>query len=256
MKIKVECTNTLCKNYNSNTKSCIKDNITISCNGCESFVKGMQYYINLVWKAIENTNMIFKMELDDELKLGLFLVMKIWNLSFKDTNYGFIFLVKGEDGKALKHEDIVNDCDILFNYEEYLKYKEMDLEGKLLDIIPNKNKDIEEEKEEKDPEYGWLSPKGTFYTGEFGEHESIAHNIIKKYYKEEYWKEEKLCTAGDFLVKKKNFVLIDRPSGILGPIQVTRNYERNLTKKQKEFLYDYFVNIGDKERANNYLGDN
>ena len=53
----------------------------------------------------------------------------------------------------------------------------------------------------------------------------------------------------DFLVYEKGYCLIHDPAGT-GYI-VT--YKKPFTKKQREFLYDYFIAAGDKTRAREYL---
>lgn len=53
----------------------------------------------------------------------------------------------------------------------------------------------------------------------------------------------------DFLVYKKGYCLIHDPVG--NGYIVT--HKKSLTKKQREFLYDYFVAAGDKTRAKEYL---
>ena len=61
-------------------------------------------------------------------------------------------------------------------------------------------------------------------------------------------------TVGDFLVDR-GWVLVDNPLRY-GVDKVTYNYEKRLTKAQKEYLYDYFYNRGEKERAKMFLEEN
>lgn len=62
---------------------------------------------------------------------------------------------------------------------------------------------------------GWLAPDGDFIECGWGEHTDIAYQILNnKGFKEEYrasryyWRE----TAGDFLVRRKFYMLFDNPS--------------------------------------------
>lgn len=56
----------------------------------------------------------------------------------------------------------------------------------------------------------------------------------------------------DFLAEVKGYCLIHNPSGYNGYI-VTNI--RNLTKKQKKFLYEYFMDMGDSFKAEQFLDD-
>ena len=82
-----------------------------------------------------------------------------------------------------------------------------------------------------------------------GEHENLAHRIIEEKNWENEW--DIHGTGVDFLVYKKHYVLIHAPNGV--DINVT--YNGNLTKKQKEFLYDYFMNRNMPLRANLYYNE-
>ena len=77
----------------------------------------------------------------------------------------------------------------------------------------------------------------------------MAYKIQKdyKYTSEEY------NEPSDMLVYEKNWALIHNPSQHKIP-QVTCNFER-LTKKQKDFLYNYYSDLGYQEVANKYLED-
>lgn len=107
--------------------------------------------------------------------------------------------------------------------------------------------------------YGWLSPTGKFIPSPWNTHEDYAERICEKNeWNQEYWEwfdEEPsaVCITSrlmrDFLVHKKGYCLIHDPTGA-GYI-VT--YKKPLTKKQREFLYDYFIAAGDKIRAREYL---
>ena len=69
--------------------------------------------------------------------------------------------------------------------------------------------------------------------------------------------EDKECeydyyTARDFLSEVKGYVLIHNPAGSGNYIV---SHVKPLTKKQKDFLYGYFMDLGDKWKAEQYLND-
>ena len=89
----------------------------------------------------------------------------------------------------------------------------------------------------------------------YGTHEGSAIEIIQKngwvdeYEKRDY---EILNLARDYLCGVKGYVLIQNPSMDGGYIVTNM---KPLTKKQKEFLYDYFMAVGNSARANHYMED-
>ena len=103
----------------------------------------------------------------------------------------------------------------------------------------------------------WLYPAGEFTESPFGEHEESAEEICeKKGFETEYraWRKENLGTGEmrlyrDFLAQVKGYCLIHNPSGTGGYI-VTNI--RELTKKQREFLFDYFMDMGDRFKAEQF----
>lgn len=54
----------------------------------------------------------------------------------------------------------------------------------------------------------------------------------------------------DFLIEVEGYALIHNPSNSGGYVVSHRSI---LTGKQREFLYDYFYEIGDKWKAEHYL---
>lgn len=115
---------------------------------------------------------------------------------------------------------------------------------------------VTHEKPKKDSQpFGWLSPAGKFTEGDFAEHEEVAERIIEKSgFGEEYenWLMDngEGVTCRDFLANVKGYCLIHNPSGYGGYIV---SNSKPLTKKQKEFLYGYFIDIGDKFKADQYI---
>ena len=243
---KVFCKNTECKHHTSGDRCDVT--VKIGYNGkCQSFEKGIVYYFHLVWKALGNSNYIDASLLNDDLRIGIYYVMSVYHLGFSEAEMGtwrIIMLKDSEDGGGLKYEDIVArgmDDDIFHKlYEEFN-------EGKLPEIKKEKAK------KESQP-FGWLSPTGEFTEGDWCEHEEVAEEIVEKkgFYKEyrEWRKTDYSRLCRDFLSEVKGYCLIHNPSMNGG--YIVSNI-KPLTKKQKEFLYGYFMDIGDRFKAEQYV---
>jgi len=91
--------------------------------------------------------------------------------------------------------------------------------------------------------YGWLNPSGVFYPVEIN-HERWAADYVHKHLGKDYYSEIRYG-FGDYL-EKRGWLLLHNPMG--GRAEINQCYRR-LTKKQKEFLYDYFAKDGDIETA-------
>lgn len=260
---RIKCTNSECK-FNSHDKKCTKKSIELDYNGCKSFEKNIFYYIHLVWNELEDTNMIFPFNLTPDLRIGLFYVMELYGLKFKSNTWGndsFITLHRDgvKDGDALKYKDIISiDIDM-----DKLKYH---MEKFNQGILPPYDEDKKKSKEITSIEpkvkyqpYGWLSPMGDFIESDFGTHEESACEIVEKnHWENEYLEWEKKLKDEyitylyrDFICEVKGYVLIHDPAGV-GYI-VT--HKKELTKKQKEFLYGYFIDMCDTLRAEQYFTD-
>lgn len=106
--------------------------------------------------------------------------------------------------------------------------------------------------------FGWLSPTGVFTESPFGTHEESAEQICEeKGFTEEYWNWVKENRGNeinhlmrDFLSEVKGYCLIHNPSGYTGYIVTNM---KNLTKQQKEFLYGYFMDMGDRFKAEQFV---
>lgn len=147
--------------------------------------------------------------------------------------------------------------DLFKSYGDYGAAKEIsygDTGSKLLDDF------LETQRHEDN--YGWLSPSGEFSPAEFGDHEKWAqeyiedHNLDEEYtqwYSKKYTEKQKfgLGLMGDFLVYVKGFVLLHNPAQ--GLAQVTSNEVKPLTKKQREFLFDYYVERNQENIANQFI---
>lgn len=118
-----------------------------------------------------------------------------------------------------------------------------------------------DEEDHTTEDYGWLEPDGTFHGVGWGDHQEWANNYLE----EKLTEEERFnamieinasgmakCSAdivgaGDYLIRR-GWVLLHNPSqGIAIP---TRDFSREYTKAQKEFLYDYYMERNCKKEAN------
>lgn len=245
---KLICKDITCK-YNGSNDVCTKKTVEIDFGKCQSFEKGFHYYLQLVYGKLRNTNMIPLNELNEEVKLGLYYVMEIFDLGFSESGHGtwrWVMLKDGENGKALMTKEIVKRE---INMEKLMKHIHDFNNG----ILPNAATKKEEPKKTSQP-FGWLSPTGDFTEGDWGEHESVAYEIIKKKKFDEEYEDYDSITGGarDFLSEVKGYVLIHNPCADGGYIV---SHVKPLTKKQKEFLYGYFMDLGDKWKAEQYLDD-
>lgn len=99
-------------------------------------------------------------------------------------------------------------------------------------------------KEHTTTDYGWLEPDGTFHGVEWGEHQCWADRYVEENFPEQY---EEILEAGDWLVDR-GWVLLHNPSQ--GVAFATGSLVRDMTKAQKEFLYDYYTERDCKREAN------
>lgn len=254
MSRKVYCRNTSCK-HNGKDNSC-GTTVRIGSNGtCDSFEKGFAYYFHIVWEALGNKNYIDMVEINrnPDLRIGLFYAMDCYGLGYSEMEWGtcrLIMLKDGADGAPLKYEEIIAKK---MDDEKFQKHYQNFNEG----ILPDR-KQGEKSKRIELKEFGWLSPVGDFTESPFGEHEESARLICeKKGFTDEYWKWVKETRGDgnvhlmrDFLAKVKGYCLIHNPAGYNGYIVTNM---RNLTKKQKEFLYEYFSDMGDRFKAEQFL---
>lgn len=109
----------------------------------------------------------------------------------------------------------------------------------------------------REDDYGWLEPDGTYHPVEWGNHSEWAGEYAETHYPfrsnaDMYWKTDANgirhhYVGGDFLVYVLGWVLLDNPmQGIASP---KYDETRGLSKKQKEFLFDYYIDRGLNERA-------
>ena len=174
----------------------------------------------------------------------------MFNIEYASDGHGdWLWIYFTKDGKRLDIDDLraigatYSEDDFNDNEEENRIQKESDEEF------------VQEELVEETLSYGWLAPNGDFVESGWGTHEESAIAIIKeKNWKKEYddtrMTSDDLILARDFLVFNKGYALIHNPIGI-GFTKVQE--PKRLTKKQREFLFDYFTKEGNSRLASYYL---
>ena len=250
-KRKITCNNTSCK-YNGHEGKC-DICATLDYSGkCQSFEKGFAYYFHIVWNALGNKNFIDMIEVENnpDLRIGLYYVMDCYGLGYSEMEWGtcrMLMLREGEKGEALNYEEIIEkEIDV----GKLVKHRENFKNG----IMPTAQ---QEQQKKETKEFGWLSPTGAFTESPFGTHEESAEEICeRKGFIEEYrkWRKENRdknkYLMRDFLSEVKGYCLIHNPTGC-GGYMVTNM--KNLTKQQKEFLYGYFMDMGDRFKAEQFI---
>lgn len=217
---------------------------------CQSFEKGLAYDLRLVLAALLDKNFIDTAELSAEMRIGMYCVMKIYHLGFDTMEWGLcrMYALKAaEDGPMLKTADII----ALPMDEAAVKELEGELEaGSLTGRVPD-----QPSPKKKSQPFGWLSPTGDFTEGEFGEHDDAAREIIQKRgFGTEFhdWRDQHQGTCRDFLSEVKGYCLIHNPCGT-GDYLVS--HVKPLTKKQRDFMYGYFMDMGDRFKAEQFAAD-
>lgn len=188
------------------------------------------------------------MELNADLKIGLYCVMTVYHLGFSTMEWGtcrMYALRAGEDGPMLKTPDII----ALPIDEAAVARIVQELEdGHLANMAAKRSQPAKSSQP-----YGRLSPTGIFTEGDFGEHDATARKIIHKngFWAEfRRWRSERQSTCRDFLSEVKGYCLIHNPSGAGGYVV---SHAKPLTRKQRDFLYGYFMEIGDWFKAEQYI---
>ena len=244
---KLICEDFTCK-HNGANNVCTKKTVEIDFAKCQSYEKGFHYYLQLVYNQLKNTNMIPLCELSDDLKLGIYYVMEIFDLNFSRHEHGtwsWVCIINEKDEPLDTDKILKRSMDTKKLMKHYNDYNN--------GILPNAATKKEKPKKTSQP-FGWLSPTGEFTEGDWGDHEEVAWNIIqKKKFEDEFDEHHSLThSARDFLSEVKGYMLIHNPS--LDGGYIVSNI-KPLTKKQKEFLYGYFMDLGDRWKAEQYLND-
>lgn len=122
-------------------------------------------------------------------------------------------------------------------------------------ILGNKIIDVKQvekvKKESKPSDYGWLSPDGTFYPVEFGNHQAWAASYLLRLYRSGKMSYEQARLrnngdAGDSLIEI-GWILIHNPSRF--SVKITRDETKRMTQPQREFLHSYLCEHGEIEKA-------
>lgn len=126
-----------------------------------------------------------------------------------------------------------------------------------------KRDDVVDEDGEPVCDYGWLEPDGTWHPVEWGNHSGWAKDWLEEYmpYKEhpeiynhtDAHGNKHHIENGDVLVYSLGWILMDSPHQ--GKARPTRDMSRNMTREQKEFLYDYYIERDRHEEANALYAD-
>lgn len=245
---KIVCENTKCKHHQAGHQC--GSVMRIGANGrCQSFEKGFFHYLDLVLDHLRNSNFIdfVQIRINPDLRIGIYYICKLYHLIYSETEWGtcrFLKLHADKDGPALKAEEILQrECDEKQLFELYTEF----MKGNGPTV-----KNVEPRKSSQP--FGWLSPTGAFLESDFGTHEEAAEDIIEESdFEKEFklWREVNRGRMGrDFLNVVKGYCLIHNPSGSGGYIV---SHTKPLTKKQREFLYTYFSDMGDSFKAEEYL---
>lgn len=106
-------------------------------------------------------------------------------------------------------------------------------------IVRNKIVSCEKmsQKENTEQDYGWLAPDGKFYTVEFGKHQAWASKYLLEQYRNGKIDLKINEEPGDVLCKI-GFILLHNPHRY--NFSVTRDMTKIITKKQEDFLAEYF----------------
>ncbi len=252
----IKCKNRYCKFHDEYNKCSLKKAYIGEDAKCENFEKGFLYYFYYFMHEMHG-NMILLFNMSNDIRYSIYYLMRCIPIVYSiDTNRGFIVLRdKDNTDKILSVDDILNmiDSDRFDTDELHNCIYDFQEHG-----LPTFNKE-EDKKEKVDHDYGWVSPTGVFIETPWGEHEKAAEEIINtKGFADEYNKwldEQPNNTLGinfrDFLINVKGYALIHSPSGVGYNV----SYHKSLTKKQRDFLYEYFSDMGMTLLAEAYLDE-
>lgn len=249
----MKCDNICCKNCGDGGE-CLSEP-AIGANGrCTAFERGFYGYIGLVFEALKSKNYIDAIEMNDDLRLGMFYVMSCYHIGFSEMKWGLcrmFLLQESEDSKSLNYEALRK---LPFD-EEAARRLKADFDAGIIPGRGDHHEKHHEPGEKSGLDFGWLSPAGDYTESPFGSHEESAYSICEErgWLKERYsWGDTPGASglARDFLVEVKGYCLIHNPAGIGGYIVTS---SKALTKRQREFLYEFFLDKGDRFKAEQYL---
>lgn len=166
---------------------------------------------------------------------------------YKNLEQKYVFLLEYLDLSEHRRKEIDDAY-----YEEYDEHM-FKIKNEVPPILQSY---LDRQHMDTDDDYGWLEPDGTYHPVEWGDHQEWAVKYLDKHYPfkkhtDMYWtsKEKRQhIVGGDVLIYKLHWILIHNPSQGLG----TPTYDATfgMTKKQKEFLYDYYIKRNQHRKAN------
>lgn len=172
------------------------------------------------------------------------------NIYPAERRYGFwewMSFYDCDTNELMSTEDLIDRGFAIVEPEEEVEEKE--------------EKEKQEEVEYVEDKLGWLSPSGDFYESPWGTHEDSALKIVEsnnwrsgfRDWKRDHIRSTGMILARDYLVYEKGWILLDNPLLIGGRPRATMSDESRITKKQRDFLYGYFFDIGDTLMANRFM---
>lgn len=245
---KFMCKNCLCKHHCGD----IDDEVGCTLNvvhitgaaECKEFEKGFNYYFYHYMQMRSKIITYPELEMDPDMRYSIYYLMKCLPIVLGGSETrGFITLNRKDGDHEILSSDDISKM-IKDGLIDHKKLREC-----ISDFVDNglpKPKPKEQPKKEYQ-EYGWLSPSGDFYEGPFGAHEEVALETCE----ELGLVIPRGKTARDFLTNQ-GWVLVHDPTG-MGEYIVSYAPGVRLTKRQKDFLYEYFYDMGMKSRAELYI---
>lgn len=246
-----------CRNYGCvfcESMNCEREEVCIGVEGCESYQHGDAYYRRLVYNALAKRidRVIPLSEVSKDMEFGIDFVCQVHQVmtGIKEVpgevgTVPGIFFHKG-NGQAMRYDEVVAET----NWAKCAKFREAFKSGAYKEKY-GLTKTVQ-------PSYGWLAPDGTFTPAAFGDHYSSAKELIAEHgWEKEYevWSDDEDSgqdgTSVDYLITVKGYVLIH---GTHSPISKTYDSgyaeaEQPLTDKQKDYLYRYYLSVGDNFKA-------
>lgn len=164
-----------------------------------------------------------------------------------DLSSKLAFIYKNCDSHILRELD----KQYVEEYDEYLipagvrrdkGFDRVSTGSKMLDSY------LKRQKMDTEDDYGWLEPSGKYHPVEWGDHQEWANNYILQLCNDGVMNPDEAPTdCGQYLVSKGWILLHNPAQGI--PI-MTKDDINRMTKSQKEFLYDYYIERDCHKEAN------
>lgn len=177
-----------------------------------------------------------KKELDELTQKFLFICdnLEEYQLKMLDRDY------EREYGERMFKKNDIEECDVKPNMIGVVPKISTDVDDYISRMMDNTKHSTED--------YGWLAPDGKFYEVDWGEHNTWAMEWLEKNAIEKYNEGKDSWNFTDKLIEL-HWVLLDNPAlGIARP----RYGDFELTKAQKEFLYDYYIERNRSDIANSF----